>query len=541
MRKKLQYCSSAVICGARDQVINNKSNVTRLLVLSGDAAVLRPLCAITDSNGWQLEIAVDPWEAVDRVQSEDRLDLAVLDLPQGSDESLRSLRWLRRLRPDLPVIMIGHHDDNGRKQESMRIGARVYLVRPITARHMESAIRRQIAIAHADTGSEDEGGAKEANGGECFAVGVSRIMQKLRVEAALLAESGAPVLILGEDSSGKQITARLIHSLSARSAFEFARINCAALPTDLLERELFGYERRGLTAPARIKTGKLELCAKGTIFLDEIAALSPKLQSGILQVVENRGFIRPGSSAWVDVDVRVVASGFANGAGAADAHELESELYRKLSAHSIRVPSLRERKEELSFLSRDFMHRLARHYGLSPKEFSPAFIEAWQRYHWQGNSQELERRVMRYLTMTGDEGALQENNASSQWSVDSPAWSERTNMDRTAPSPSRPGASAPGSNSLRFHVQEAERSAIAAALERTGWNRKAAARLLKVSYRSVLYKIDQYRIEVPQVSATVSADHLAVTEAAGQGDGRSKGPDRAICFPQVAAAVLYEH
>ncbi len=540
MRYKLQYCSSAVICGARDQVIKNKSSVTRLLVLSGDAAVLRPLCSISDSNGWQLEIAVDPWEAIDRAQSEDRLDLAVLDLPRGSGENLYSLRWLRRLRPDLPVIMIGHHDDNGRKQESMRIGARVYLVRPITARHMESAIRRQVAIAHKDTGSESEGGATEANCGECFAVGVSPIMQKLRVEAALLAESDEPVLILGEDCSGKQITARLIHSLSARSAFEFARINCAALPTDLLERELFGYERRGLTAPARIKTGKLELCAKGTIFLDEIAALPPKLQSGILQVVENKGFIRPGSSAWVDLDVRVVAAGFTNGTGAAAAHGVESELYRKLCANSIRVPSLRERKEELSFLSRDFMHRLAKHYGLSPKEFSPAFIEAWQRYHWQGNSEELERRVMRYLTVTDDEGALRESPAGSRWPLDRQAWSERTNLDATAASPSRPGASAPGSNSLRSHVQEAERSAIAAALEKTGWNRKAAARLLNVSYRSVLYKIDQYQIAVPQASVTVSADHLAVTEAASQGDVRSKGPDRAICFPQVAAAVLYE-
>jgi DNA-binding NtrC family response regulator len=520
-------------------VIKNKSSVTRLLVVSGDEAVLRPLWSIGDSNGWLLEIAADPWEAIDRAQSGDRFDMAVLDLPRGSGEGLHSLRWLRRLRPDLPVIMIGHHDDNGRKQESMRIGARVYLVRPITDRQMESAIRRQIAIAQEDIESEDENGVTGANSGECFASGVSPIMQKLRAEATLLAESDVPVLILGDDAGGKQIVARLIHSLSARAAFEFARINCAALPPDLLERELFGCESKGLTAPARMKTGKLELCAKGTIFLDEIAALTPKLQSGVLQVVENKGFFRPGSAAWVDVDVRMVAAGFANRAGAAVARGLESELYRKLRAHSIRVPSLRERKQELSFLSRDFMHRLARHYGLSPREFSPAFIEAWQSYHWQGNSQELERRVIRYLGETG-ENALRENHAATRWSLDPPAWSERTSLDRTAPSPYRPGASVPGSNSLRSHVQEAERSAIAAALEKTGWNRKAAARLLKVSYRSVLYKIDQYRIAAPRASATVPADHLAVTEAASQEDGRSNDADHAICFPQVPAAVLYE-
>jgi DNA-binding NtrC family response regulator len=494
-------------------VIKNKSGVKRLLVVSRDAAILRPLWSIVDSNDWRLEIAADPWDAIALAQSEDRLDLALLDLPRGTGESLNSLRWLCRLRPGLPVIILGPLD-NGWKQESMENGARDYLLRPITNRQMESAIWRQFAIASKNPRSGEEGRAAERNSGDCFPGGVSPIMQKLRAEAALLAEVDVPVLILGEDGSGREITARLIHSLSARSGCEFARINCAALPPDLLEKELFGYERRGHAGPARTRAGKLELCAKGTIFLDEIAALQPHLQIGILQVLRNRRFSRSGSSAWVDVDVRVVAAGFAKDAGVASAVGLEAELYRQLHAHSIHVPLLRERKEELSYLSRHFMHRLAKHYGLSPKEFSPAFIEAWQGYRWQGNPQELERRVTRYLTVTDDERALRENRGDPQPPIESAAWFGKP---WTGGSQSAALAVPSPAPSLRSHLQnikaEAERSAIAAALQKTGWNRKAAARLLKVSYRTVLYKIDQYRIVAPQASATETVNRPEAKEA----------------------------
>jgi two-component system NtrC family response regulator len=207
-----------------------------------------------ESNGWQLEIAADPWEAIDRAQSGATLDLLLLDLPQGSAEGLHSLRWLRRLRPSLPIILIGHPDDNGRKQESIRMGARDYLSRPIEDRQLEIVIQRNISMAseaaEADIASDDV----EALSDESFFIGVSPIMRKLRAQAALLAETNVPVLILGEDVSGKETTARLVHTLSVRSGFEFAKVNCAALPGDLLERELFGSERKAANTAAHAGT-----------------------------------------------------------------------------------------------------------------------------------------------------------------------------------------------------------------------------------------------------------------------------------------------
>jgi two-component system response regulator AtoC len=479
-------------------MLENAIEATRLLVVSRDSAVLRPLWSMGESNGWQLEIAADPWEAIDRAQSGAPLDLLLLDLPQGNAEGLHSLRWLRRLRPALPIILIGHSDDNGRKQESIRMGARDYLIRPLEDRQLEMVIQHNLSMAseaiEADITSDDV----EPVSNESFFIGVSPIMRKLRAQAALLAEANVPVLILGEDGSGKETTARLIHRLSVRSGFEFAKVNCAALPGDLLERELFGWERKGTNAPARTKTGKLELCAKGTIFLDEITEMPPGLQSNLLQVLKNKRFIRPGTSAFIEADVRVVAASSTNVERAISENRLSEDLYHQLSAYTIHVPSLRDRKEELSFLSRHFMHRLAKHYGLSPREFSPAIIDAWQAYNWPGNLGELEHCVKRYLMVGDEELGLGMSRFSSEGEAQEAALAKARGVNQMAPSPSQSRAGVSGSKSLRSVVQsvkaEAEKNAIAVALEKTGWNRKAAARLLKVSYRTVLYKIEQYQM-----------------------------------------------
>lgn len=488
---------------------NAAIKVTRLLVLSRDSAILRPLWSMGESNGWQLEIAADPWEAIDRAQSGEPLAALVLDLPPGGSEGLHSLRWLRRLRPELPIILIGHSEDNGRKQEGIRMGACDYLVRPLQDRQLEMAIQRSLSKAgeasEADITSEDVEPVSE----ESFFIGVSPIMRKLRAQVALLAEANVPVLILGEAGSGKETTARLIHKLSVRSGFEFAKVNCAALPGDLLERELFGYESKSTAATARIRTGKLDLCAKGTILLGEITEMPLSLQSNLMQVFESKRFIRPGTFDHIEADVRVVAASSKNMERASSGNRLGEELYQHLCTYTINVPPLRDRKEELSLLSRHFMHRLARHYGLPPRELSPAIVEAWQAYNWPGNLRELEHRVKRYLMVGDEELAIGMRLSLAEGETQRAALAGTRSVKQMAPSPSPPQAGVPGSKSLRSLVKsvraEAERNAIAVALEKTGWNRKAAARLLDVSYRTVLYKIEEYRL-----SATDSSLHPRV-------------------------------
>ena len=477
-------------------MIGNATKITRLLVVSRDSVVLRPLWAMGESNYWEIESAANAWEAMERVQSGITPNLLLLDLPRGDADGLHMLRCVRRLRPALPIILLGHPDDVGKKQEALRLGARDYLIKPLGDPQLEMAIRHNLSTAGEGIETDIEGDEVELIGDDTFFIGISPVMRKLRAQTALLAEAEVPVLILGEGGSGKETIARLVHKLSVRSGFEFAKVNCAALPSDLLERELFGYGPNGTTAPLPTKSGKLELCVKGTILLDEITEMPMAAQANLLRVLQKKQFIRPGTSVLVEADVRVLAASTTNMEFAISKNRLREDLYCHLSAYTVHVPPLRERMEELPLLSRHFMHQLAGQYGLRPREFSPAIAEACQAYSWPGNLRELKNFVKRHL-MAGNEELAFEKHRSDQ-DVNQNGASITPRSLNLPPSLIQPRAGGNGSDSLRSLVQsvklEAERNAVTAALEKTGWNRKAAARLLEVSYRTLLYKIEQYQI-----------------------------------------------
>ena len=474
------------------------TKVARLLVLSCDSAIIGPLRSIGESNGWRIEVTTGSWKAIERTQSGEPLTVVILDLPRGSAEDLLCLGRLRRMRPELPIILIGYAEDDARRQEGLRIGARDFLVRPVREWQIETAIRESLSTPGEgyglDIASEDVEPVGEGN----FFIGVSPTTRRLRAQAALLAETNVPVMIVGEAGTGRETVARLIHKLSVRSGFPFGRVNCAALPEELLERELFGRDIGGINGSLRNAAGKLELSTDGTIFLDEITAMPMSLQSGLMKVIENRRFTRPGSSDVVDADVRIVAASCNSVDRAITEGWLSEQLSGRLGAYTIYVPPLRDRKDELSLLACHFMHRIAKRYGLAPRGFSPAIVGAWQSYNWPGNLQELEHRVKRYLIVGDDELAM----AMPPSIPDvKPAHNDMGTTCREEPRrslPNRIEESAAGSKSLRSLIQsvraEAERNAIAAALEKTGWNRKAAARLLDISYRNVLYKIEQYSL-----------------------------------------------
>ena len=474
-------------------------HAVRLLVVSKEPTVVRSLWSIGEANSWQMETVGSGWEAMEFVQEGFTPDLLLLDLPRGDGDSLHILRWLRRLRPDLPIILLSYPDDAGRKNEAIRLGAQDFLVRPVDDEHLETVIRGQLnsqsdSIAM-DLASEDI----EQVSDDAFFVGASPIMRKLRAQAELLAQASVPVLILGEQGSGKDTAARLIHKLSVRSGFKFLKVNCAALPGDLLETELFGYERSDSGA-VRSKPGKLELCQQGTVLLDEITEMPSSVQSKLLQVLQNKQFYRPGSGAAVEVDVRILAASSANIERAISEKKLREDLYYRLSAFTVQAPPLRQRKDEIPLLLRHFMHHLAKHYGMAPRTFSPAVLDACHAYSWPGNLRELEGFVKRYLVMGDKElysGAQKVENASEH--VTPAQSSHRTVLDLDGNEKGNGNGVHPSSlNSLKSLVQsvrsEAERTAIATALDKTGWNRKAAAKLLMVSYRTLLYKIEQYHM-----------------------------------------------
>ncbi len=484
----------------------NKIETLRLLVVSREPAVLRLLWSIAESDSWQLETAANGWEAMERVQSGVAPHLLLLDLARGDADSLQLLPWLRRLCPDLPVVVLCYPEDAGARGEASRLGAQDVLVRPFTEGQLELLINRYFDPSNggeAEMASEDI----ESLGEDEFFLSVSPIMQKVRAQAELLAQADVPVLILGEPGSGKGTVARLIHKLSVYSGFRFLRVNCAEMPGDLLEIELFGREHASgngsSTGPGRTSLGKLEGGEKGTLLLDEITEMPLGLQSRLLQVLQDKRFVRSGSDKPVEVDVRILAASSDDVDRAIAEKRLRADLYYRLSAFTVHVPPLRQRRDEVSILLRYSMHKLARYYGLPPREFTSSALAACQNHSWPGNLKELETFVKRYLVAGDKEFTLSglEPNAPSNGNG---SHRQVLNLTVSPHEPEEVEAVADSSipKSLKSLIQsvkwETERNAIAAALGKTGWNRKAAARLLGVSYRTMLYKIDQYHMSASE-------------------------------------------
>ncbi|MFZ0563998.1 MAG: sigma-54 dependent transcriptional regulator [Terriglobales bacterium] len=465
-----------------------------LLVVSREPAVLRPLWSIGESNCWHLETAASGWEALERLQNGASPNLLLLELSDSDSDGLHMLRWLRRVRPQLPIILISPTDELKDKQEAMRLGAQAVLVRPFEEQQLEFIIRRNLEAISSNTASDIHSEDVEPIGDGAFFIAASPIMRKLRVQAELLAQAQVPVLIVGESGSGKSVAAQLIHALSIRAGSKLLKVNCAALPGHLLEEELFGCEKDLEAGCPRTRVGKLELCDKGTLLLDEILEMPPDVQHMLLQVLQNKRLVRLNGDKAIDVDVRILALTSANIDQAVASKKLREDLYYHLSAFTLQVPPLRQRKEAIPLFLHYFMQQLTKHYGLPARDFSPSVLEACQRYAWPGNLSELERFVKRYLVMPDSE--FSSGQEAVPGGMTDAGYSFPRLMAPATASTSDSLEQAP--ESLKSLVQgvrvEAERNAIVAALQKTGWNRKAAARMIKVSYRTLLYKIDQYHL-----------------------------------------------
>ncbi len=535
---------------------NNNADTVRLLVVSREPSGFGVLGPRDGSQAWHVETASNGWEAMERMQSGVSshalvLDIPLLDVPLKDSEPMHFLRWLRGFKPEFPVVLLCCPDDAGRVKEAASLDGEDIVFKPFDPKYLESVIRKQLnqsGNGHADPASKN---IEQLGHDTCF-VSASLMMQKLHAQAALLAKTDVPVLIVGESGAGKYTVASLIHKLSVRSGFKLLRVNCAAMPEAEVEAALFS--RESVSASRQTSLGKFSAGEKGTILLEEIAEMPAGVQFRLLQVLQNilqnNELHTPAGAEAMPVNVRILATSSANLDRALAEKRLREDLYHRLSAFTIQVPPLRQRKDEIATLLRYFMHNLAKHYGLPARGFSASMVAACQRYSWPGNLRELESFVKRYL-VAGDESIFTENSmrehgmgehgieehgmrptgAVDNDSISTPAKLGTTRLDESgaAAAKAKPEAlksESLKSESLKSMIQavkwEAERNAIAAALKRTGWNRKAAARLLKVSYRTMLYKIEQYKMRSPQSYFSP----LTAGEFSGHDDVKGNGQAR---------------
>ncbi len=451
---------------------------SNILLVDDEPGMLRYIKTLLEVEDHKVQTATTGEEALALVQKGLRPDLVLMDLLMPGIDGLQTLEQMRQLQPGVRVVMLSCVGDTKKVVQAMRLGAQDYITKPFQKAELDAVIDQCLG-----RNQQNYAGEVEELNEDTFFVAASANMRKIRSQAALVANVDIPVLMLGESGTGKEVIARLIHKLSPRAHRTFLKVNCAAVPADLLESELFGYEAGAFTGANHAKPGKFELCNKGTILLDEIGEMPPLLQAKLLHVLQDQQFSRLGSRSVIKVDVRILAATNINIPEALANKRLREDLYYRLNAFTVQVPPLRERKEEIPILLKHFMTHMAEQYARPPLPLSPNLLQACANYSWPGNIRELNNFVKRYLVLGDENLAISELHPKSDGSG--------AQFDPAVPP--NPSDSAGGLKSLgRSAKDEAEAEAIRKALDETNWNRKQAAALLQISYKALLYKIKQY-------------------------------------------------
>jgi two-component system, NtrC family, response regulator AtoC len=454
-----------------------------ILVVDDEPGMRRYLQTLLEVDSYRVVTAADGDEALRVVKQEPSPDLVLLDLLMPGLDGLQTLEQLRKARPGLNAVMLSCVSDTRKVARAMRLGAQDYLSKPFQKAELDAVLSHCLRPSTQPPAMEG-GDEIEELSDDVYFVAASPAMRRIRDQVRQVANVDVPVLMLGESGSGKEVVARLIHKLSPRAHRPLRKVNCAALPGELLESELFGYEAGAFTGATRAKPGQFELCDKGTILLDEIGEMPPGLQAKLLHVLQDQSFCRLGGRSMVSVDVRILAATNVDVERALASQKLRPDLYYRLNAFTLHLPPLRERREEIPLLLRHFMAFHAQRYGRTALPVSPDLVAACVRHSWPGNLRELENFVKRYVILGDESLALSELNATAPAPV-------------PAPQASRVNAACGGDLKamVRSLKDEAEIEAINATLQRTKWNRKEAARLLQISYKALLYKIRQYDLD----------------------------------------------
>jgi len=473
-----------------------------ILVVDDEPSIRKYLQTLLEVDGFEVESLPSGKEALERLGTGHRPDFILLDVLMPELNGLETLQQMMQLDRKLNIIMLSCSNEVGTVVEAIRLGAHDYLTKPFEKTELDAALLkcRQKRQLRAENEALRE--YCDALTEDLSFLAASPQMVRIRQQILQIAPVDVPVFICGESGVGKEVVARMIHLRSQRRTQPFVKVNCAALPGELLESELFGYEQGAFTGAVRAKPGKFELANKGTIFLDEIAEMSPHLQAKLLHVLQDHQYSRLGARQVVQVDVRVLAATNVEVHEAIKAGRLREDLYYRLNVLSIIVPPLRERTAEIPLLFRHFLSKYSEKFQKQAPEPSNHLLEAAVRYPWPGNLRELENFVKRYVILEDNEGSFREL-------LEMAALRRRTSPREESQVPRDQGLKA----LVRGLKDEAEMEAIADALEKTHWCRKDAAKMLGISYKALLYKMRQFNLDSGRGSRSAqTAPAMPVTQ-----------------------------
>jgi DNA-binding NtrC family response regulator len=480
------------------------SQRVRLLIVDGDNAMSRSLSSHLAKRNFDLSIAFSGEEALRIFRSLDPT-LVLMDISLPGITGMETLTRLRHIKPDLPVIVISSQNDPELIFKASKLGADDYLAKPFDLKDLDIRITRvlekqrpAVEVAHI---------RDQVRGDSEFSMlfGTSPKMEDVKMTIEKVADTNATVLIRGESGTGKEMVARMVYAQSGRRDKPFVKVNCAAIPNELLESELFGYEQGAFTGANRQKLGKFDQANNGSIFLDEISEMHPALQAKLLHVLQDGEFARLGGKRDIAVDVRVLAATNKPLERAVAQGSFREDLFYRLNVVTIHIPPLRERREEISVFLEFFLNKYSHYYGKNPPPFSEIAINRMMDYTWPGNIRELENLVKRY-TIVGNEAQIIRELSTHKPIVTSTSFLDEAGED-DGPSDSSTNLAGQiqakgtpaiadligGTPSLleigKRAAMKAEREAIERVLTQTKWNRRQAAKILKISYKALLNKL----------------------------------------------------
>ena len=367
-----------------------------ILVVDDETSILQSLEGILTDEGFEVVIAESGLEALEKVQ-EEMPDLVLLDIWMPGLDGIETLEKIKGLYPTLQVIMMSGHGNIETAVKSTKVGAYDYIEKPLSLEKLLLSINN--ALAHSRL-VEEVHFLKEKEMKKHNIVGNSAAMAELKEQIRIVAPTNAWVLISGENGTGKELVAHTIHRLSRRSQNPMVEVNCAAIPEELIESELFGHEKGAFTGASTMRKGKFDSAHEGTIFMDEIGDMSLKAQSKTLRILQEQKFERVGGSKTIEVDVRVIAATNKDLEKEIEKGAFREDLYFRLNVIPMRVPSLRERVDDIPNLVDEFVKEFALSAKVEPKEFPSETLDLLQKYDWPGNVRELKNLIERLMIMS---------------------------------------------------------------------------------------------------------------------------------------------
>jgi two-component system response regulator AtoC len=445
----------------------------RVLVVDDEEKMRRALQILLGKLGLQA-VAAEHGEAALAALASEQIDLVLTDVRLPGMSGIDLLERIRENDASIPVVVLTAYGTIQDAVRAMRLGAFDYLLKPFELDALEAIVRKALELRQVRAENRYLRERLDGAGGERQMLALSPAMRQVLERVEQVAATPTTVLITGETGVGKEVVARAVHETSPRRERLLVALNCAAIPGELLESELFGHVRGAFTGAQSAREGKFELADGGTLFLDEIGDMPAPLQAKLLRVLEDSVVERVGSNKRIQVDVRVISSTNRDLAAAVRDGTFREDLYYRLNVFHLRVPPLRERAEDVRPLAESFLARFGREFGKGTLRLSDDAVARLERHAWPGNVRELQNVMERAAVLAGPSATIEERLVA-----------ELLPSQQSNPAPADGLRLAPA-------IEETERALVTQALEQCGGNKAEAARVLGVSERTLWYKLKKY-------------------------------------------------